>query len=651
MDLSDFGLTFLLVGAAALVLPFLDPRDSRARLVLFGVCIVLTWRYVAWRFAATIPPLALHLDSLYPWMFAIVEAAAAIGSTLAYIMLGRTLDRGPEATGNRAWLAGQVRLPRVDVLITTYNEEEPILTRTIVGAMGIDFVCLRIWVLDDGHRPWVEQLCHGKNVRYLARSENRHAKAGNINHALDVIHREPDPPEFIALFDADFVPQCNFLWRTMPLFHDETVGLVQTPQHFFNNDPIQSNLLIGNVWPDEQRFFFDHVMPSKDAWGAAFCCGTSSVIRMQALEEIGGFPTDSVTEDFLLTLELDRRGWRTIYLNERLSAGLAPEGIKEYLTQRGRWCLGLMQIIRSSIGPLSRGHLSPAYRVGLIDAFLYWAASFPFKLLCFTVPIVYWFTGLSAVQTPLDAIISYFLPYYVSVMITLGWATGGLIQPILTDVAHVLTMFEALRATLIGLFKPHGHPFKVTAKGGRRDHLIIGWSMVSRFGLLAGLTLIGMLYGSLADFAPSHVRFDAKVMNLAWSVYNIVVLLMATSVCIELPRYRREERFTTSELVHARAGDFVFTALLADISVSGARILAPQPGPLGSDVTVSLQHVGDASARIVDGSDVMFVVEFVAADATRDALIRKIFSGRYGQRPAEVRWGGLLGALLARVLR
>ena len=90
---------------------------------------------------------------------------------------------------------------------------------------------------------------------------------------------------------------------------------------------------------------------------------------------------------------------------------------------------------------------------------------------------------------------------------------------------------------------------------------------------------------------------------------------------------------------------------LADISVSGARILAPQPGPLGSRITVTLQHVGDATARIVDGSDTMFVVEFAAADETRDALIRKIFSGRYGRRPIDVHWGGLLGALLARVLR
>jgi cellulose synthase (UDP-forming) len=433
MAASDFGLTFILVGAAALLLPYLDPRDNRARMALFGICILLVWRYIGWRFSATIPPLALSLESVYAWMFAVVEAMAAVGSTVAYITLGRTLDRGREVTEARAWLERLERAPRVDVLVTTYNEEETILSRTIVGALGIDFPGLRVWVLDDGRRSWVKELCQTKSVRYVTRPDNRGAKAGNINHALQVLRSDPDTPEFIVLLDADFVPQRNFLRRTMPLFHDETVGLVQTPQHFFNNDPIQSNLLIGNVWPDEQRFFFDHVMASKDAWGAAFCCGTSSVIRALALEAIGGFPTDSVTEDFLVTLELDRNGWRTVYLNERLSAGLAPEGISEYLTQRGRWCLGLMQIIRSSIGPFSHDYLSPAYRIGLIDAFLYWAVSFPFKLLCLIVPIIYWFTGLNAVQAPLDAIVQYFLPYYVAVMITLGWATGGLIQPVLTE--------------------------------------------------------------------------------------------------------------------------------------------------------------------------------------------------------------------------
>src|SRR5215467_3906812 len=204
MGVSDFGLTFVLIGAAMLLLPHLDPRDNRARIMLFSISILLVWRYIAWRFSATIPPLALTVESLYAWTFAIVEATAALGSTIAYITLARTLDRGREATEARASLAGLERAPRVDVLITTYNEDETILTRTIVGALGIDFPALRVWVLDDGGRPWVEQLCQSKNAHYLARLDNRHAKAGNINHALGVLRREPDPPEFLAVFDADF---------------------------------------------------------------------------------------------------------------------------------------------------------------------------------------------------------------------------------------------------------------------------------------------------------------------------------------------------------------------------------------------------------------------------------------------------------------
>ncbi|HEY2540897.1 MAG TPA: glycosyltransferase, partial [Stellaceae bacterium] len=199
MGVSDFSLTFVLIGAAALFLPHLDPRDSRARMALFGICILLVWRYIGWRFSATIPPLGPNLASLYAWMFALLEAAA-VGSTIAFITLGRTIDRRREATEMRTWLRGLERPPRVDVLITSYNEEEAILARTIVGGLGIDFPDLRVWVLDDGRRPWVEHLCRSKNARYLTRPDNRHAKAGNINHALEVLRREPDAPEFIVLF-------------------------------------------------------------------------------------------------------------------------------------------------------------------------------------------------------------------------------------------------------------------------------------------------------------------------------------------------------------------------------------------------------------------------------------------------------------------
>jgi cellulose synthase (UDP-forming) len=307
-------------------------------------------------------------------------------------------------------------------------------------------------------------------------------------------------------------------------------------------------------------------MPSKDAWGAVFCCGTSSAIRVRALEDCGGFPTDSVTEDFLLTLRLDRMGWRTVYLNESLSVGLAPEGMTEYITQRGRWCLGLMQILRSPLGPFSRNRLSLPLRAGLIDAFLYWSVGFLFKLLCLLAPIVYWFTGVTMGTAPAADVIGHFLPYYVAVMVTLYWATGGLIQPVLTDVSHVLTMPAALRATVTGLLKPRGHPFKVTPKGGIRDRMLVQWRRIAGLGLLLGLTILGMLYGSLADYTPERQEAGSTAIVLFWSIYNIIVLLLAMAVCVEFPRYRSEERVATTEPVKVSAGENVFPAALTDIS-------------------------------------------------------------------------------------
>ena len=91
--------------------------------------------------------------------------------------------------------------------------------------------------------------------------------------------------------------------------------------------------------------------------------------------EIGGFPTDSVTEDYLLSLRLKEKGFLTAYLNEPLTYGLAPEGLKEYITQRSRWCLGFMQIARGRSGPLSLGSpLALIDRLSLTEVFLNWTA-------------------------------------------------------------------------------------------------------------------------------------------------------------------------------------------------------------------------------------------------------------------------------------
>src|SRR4051812_36706783 len=154
--MEHLGLSLAVLGGALLVLPFLDPKDERARTALFGICILLTWRYLWWRFAETLPPFTIAFDSLYAWAFSAAEAVAVVGWTISFVTLSRNKNRSAEATAQTAWLNQLPELPRVDVLITTYNEEEAILTRTIVGALGIEFPDIRVWVLDDGRRPWLE---------------------------------------------------------------------------------------------------------------------------------------------------------------------------------------------------------------------------------------------------------------------------------------------------------------------------------------------------------------------------------------------------------------------------------------------------------------------------------------------------------------
>ena len=103
------------------------------------------------------------------------------------------------------------------MLICSYNEDKGILERTIVGALGMDYPNFRVWMLDDSRRDWVKALCAELGCLYLSRPDNTHAKAGNINHALKHIAALPDPPEFISILDADFVPTPQFLKRAMSL--------------------------------------------------------------------------------------------------------------------------------------------------------------------------------------------------------------------------------------------------------------------------------------------------------------------------------------------------------------------------------------------------------------------------------------------------
>jgi hypothetical protein len=125
--------------------------------------------------------------------------------------------------------------------------------------------------------------------------------------------------------DADFMPFPNFIYRTLGFFRDPAVAIVQTPQEFYNAEPRRKNLGLAPYLPDEQDFFYRVIQPGPDVWDAAFYCGSAAMIRRQAILEIGGFVTATAVEDQATAVKLLSKGYKTRYLNEPLSVGLATE--------------------------------------------------------------------------------------------------------------------------------------------------------------------------------------------------------------------------------------------------------------------------------------------------------------------------------------
>ncbi|UWQ23160.1 glycosyltransferase [Jannaschia sp. W003] len=628
----------VLVAGLALLIPILaDKERTLHRAILLATASALALRYLWWRATETVAPLGLTWDWAASWSLLALETLSVIGSISAFTMLARTRRRSAEASANLGWW-GAAPEPRVAILIATYNEDREVLERTILGSLGLRHASKTIHVLDDGKRDWLRDYCARRGVDYVRRPDNRDAKAGNINHALDAM--AADPPDFVVVLDADFVPHRGFLSRTLALFHDPTVGLVQTPQHFFNADPIQHNLNLSRSYPDEQRFFFDTMEPCRDAWDIAFCCGTSSIARWEALRAIGGFPTESVTEDFMLTVVLQSAGWRTVYLDEALTEGLAPEGLKEYVTQRARWCLGMMQIARSKVGPFSRAPIRLRDRWSVLDAGAYWLTTFPFRIAALVFPLLYWYFDILVVDARVPDVISHFGVYYLWTLVALNHLSRGNVVPVINDVSQLVGAFQISRAALVGLFRPHGHPFTVTAKGGDRSRIQVQWHMMAPFAALLALTLVGLGLGIVSDRFAFFDAGDGKAVVLFWTIYNVAVLALTVVVCIELPRAERHvaDAPERAELIHGRPRP----VWISELTTQGTRVDGAEI-PKGEQVSIRIAEVGEVAATSLGYRTSGTTLLFHCTSEQLDALQLKLY--------AEDNMPGIAGARLGSLVR
>lgn len=239
--------------------------------------------------------------------------------------------------------------PTLDIFITTYNENPELVEVTINAALEVDYKA-EVWLLDDGKRDVLKDLCKKKGIHYITRENNTHAKAGNLNNALKY-----SKGEFILTLDADIIPFSAIANKVIHYFQDPKLAIVQMPQEFYNpnsfsHNPVNSKSL--SHWNDQTLFFY-FIQPGKDVNNSSFWCGSPSVLRRSAIEGIGGIRTETITEDIQTTIRLHSQGWKTKFHKEVLALGLAPDTLEGFLIQRYRWACGTFQLIHTKENPLT----------------------------------------------------------------------------------------------------------------------------------------------------------------------------------------------------------------------------------------------------------------------------------------------------------
>jgi cellulose synthase (UDP-forming) len=639
--LAVAGLLFLVHGAG---------NDRLARTVLPPAVALIVAHYLSWRFAVTLDGPGLTLpDTLFIHAFLAVELLAIADGMILMLLLARRRDNGAEADRHEARLAATdpASLPAVDVFIATYNEPLEVLERTIVAAMALDWPSVRVWVLDDGRRGWLAAWCASRRVGYLTRPDNKGAKAGNINAAL----ARTDAP-FVLVLDADFAPRANFLRRTMGFFADPRVGIVQAPHRFFNPDPMQQNLALHRVLPDDQRLFFDVIMPARDAWDAAFCCGSNGVIRRSALAEVGGaLPTGSITEDMLLTLVMLRKGYVTRYVNETLALGLAPESTDAFFVQRARWARGAIQILYLRAGPFGPG-LALRHRLFFLPT--HWLSGSLVQSFSLLSPVLFMLTGIVPIaNVGVPEVLSHQIPLVAGYMGALQVLSRGAYHPLAAVVLSAFSAVRLLPAVLVTLLRPHGHAFKVTPKGrdaagGGADRLVAGVAAA-----VIAATLVGLLLNAVPEWRI--VERSALIPVVAgWSIVNAVILLLVMVMAIPRPSGRVEERFGMGgEPAALRAGGTRLPVALVDLSLTGALVRPVAASSLrpGERVAVEIAEVPPLEATVVGvrGAGIGLRLEAVSEPA-RAALIRRLFSEAHEPVTAQTPSEGALLILLSRLL-
>jgi cellulose synthase (UDP-forming) len=578
----------LFIGVLAVMRVSPQPRVWSRRIVV-GILIILTLRYVTWRSLSTLN-LANPLNGVFSLGLFVLEMIMLVSSTIQLFLMLKVKDRKRDADMKSLAVIDGSFNPSVDIFIPTYDEPTFILRRTIIGCQALDYPNKRIYLLDDTRRPEMAELALELQCEYITRPDNSHAKAGNLNHALT-----KTDGELIVIFDADFIPTTNFLTRTIGFFQDSNVALVQTPQSFYNADPIARNLGLENILTSEEEVFYRQIQPIRDGADSVICAGTSFVVRRSALLETGGFVTESLSEDYFTGIRLSANGYRLIYLDEKLSAGLAAENIAAHTTQRLRWARGTLQAFFISSNPLTIPGLSLIQRLAHLEGLLHWFTSIS-RVYFLIMPLVYSFLGVIPIKATPAELMYFFLPYYLVNLAVFAWLNNHARSALLSDIYSLVLCFPLALTVIQVMLSPFSKGFKVTPKGTVNKNYTYNWKLALPLILLFIVTAVSlwrnlgmcMIEGVWAPDVDNTVKGIG--LGWLWSIYNLIMIGIALLILLDAPKPDIYEWFDLRRVVKLTIGDITLWGVTTIISEGGAEIALTQTPPTGlNGFTVNLE--------------------------------------------------------------
>ena len=559
--------------------PRAEPSRERALARIGGLtAVVALLAYLTWRLAFTLPSGSWNRGVAFTLIA--FEALPLFGLTLKAITLW-----GIDCPAPAPIRSGEYSR-KVAIFIPTYNEPAEVIVPTIAAACAIEPIHAT-WVLDDGDRPWVEEVCRALGARYVCREDHAHAKAGNMNHAIRLMAAEEasvgaERTEIVAVLDCDHVPMPRFLTATLGWFDDPEIALVQGPQHFYNHGAFDDDGHTG-----EQGLFFNVLMAARQHAGVGpFWCGSTSLIRLAALEQVGGVATETITEDMHTTLKLLRMGWKTAYHRQTLAVGLAPSTPDQYLLQRRRWGLGAMQILVRERLWAAKRWMSWRNYWEYLDGTLFWLEGLA-TLGAFAVPIAVMLSGAqTSTATPL-AFATAFLTMFAARLWGakrllrghIQWSTAFALRTMRIPIGIACAWWLVTRSSL---------EFVVTPKGGE-DSRVLGRSP-RILPVLAALAfgMCGYAAAGVAGWVPWHTSAESTMASGLWLALAGSVLLLG------MARIRAERFATTRRRAHRFAVSAPVlidgvTGRLIDASVNGIAVQLPVGAPApGGLVTVEL---------------------------------------------------------------